>query len=201
MRHYVFGYGSLLDLLPFPPARAPRPEGFVADLRGYRRRWNVAMDNSRDLPGYKYYLDPDTGERPDAFVTFLNLEPDAGGGSVNGVLFPVDEEALVGFDSRERNYSRLEVTSRIEAQTNGPIWTYVGSQDARARYEQGKAAGTAVVSRAYADLVRDGYAALGADELAKFEDSTDPPAAPLRTLKRVDLPGSAARVAISPPRA
>ena len=33
------------------------------------------MDNSVDLPGYKYYVTPD-GERPPVFVTFLNLVED-----------------------------------------------------------------------------------------------------------------------------
>ena len=33
------------------------------------------MDNSRDLPGYKYYLDPGTGDRPAGSVAYLDLAP------------------------------------------------------------------------------------------------------------------------------
>ena len=57
-REFVFGYGSLAALGDgVAPSRTPRAEGFVCDLRGYRRQWGVAMDNSRDLPGYKHYTD------------------------------------------------------------------------------------------------------------------------------------------------
>src|SRR6476619_422472 len=70
---YVFGYGSLV--------RAPG--GHVAELIGHERRWGVAMDNTRDLEGYKYYLAPD-GSRPAVFVAFLDVAP-AAGASVHGV--------------------------------------------------------------------------------------------------------------------
>src|SRR3954452_9313466 len=76
---FVFGYGSLVEALD--------AGGRAAHLDGYRRRWQVAMDNSRDLPGYKYYVDPRTGERPRVFVAFLDLAPDPRA-RVNGVLFP-----------------------------------------------------------------------------------------------------------------
>jgi hypothetical protein len=60
---YVFGYGSLVAPLGLDLARARRREGFVADLPGFRRVWGVAMDNRRDLPGYKCYVDAD-GRHP-----------------------------------------------------------------------------------------------------------------------------------------
>src|SRR3712207_7042258 len=50
---WVFGYASLVD----------RPGAHEAELRGFHRRWNAAMDNSVDLPGYKHYLDPGDGSR------------------------------------------------------------------------------------------------------------------------------------------
>ena len=50
------------------------------------------MDNRRTIPGYKYYVDPDTGERPPVHVTFLNIYP-AAEGRVNGIAFPVTAEA------------------------------------------------------------------------------------------------------------
>ena len=42
---------------------ADSADGFVCDLHGYRRQWGVAMDNRRDLPGYKHYTD-EFGLRP-----------------------------------------------------------------------------------------------------------------------------------------
>ena len=65
MGTFLFGYGSLLRF----------PGGIPCHLLGHRRAWNVAMDNRQTIPGYKYYVDPDTGERPPVHVTFLNIYP------------------------------------------------------------------------------------------------------------------------------
>jgi hypothetical protein len=95
------------------------------------------MDNSVDLPGYKYYVGPD-GSRPDVKVTFLNLvEADA---AVSGVVLHFDEPP----DLRERNYTRREVEPGL--------WAYIGTPAARARFE----AGPSVVSREYFEVVRRG---------------------------------------------
>ena len=68
-RQFVFGYGSLAAEPHRAPTRELRDEGFVADLAGYRRGWGTAMDNRRDLPGYKYYAASD-GSRPAVSVAF-----------------------------------------------------------------------------------------------------------------------------------
>jgi hypothetical protein len=104
-------------------------------LAGYRRVWNVAMDNSVDLPGYKYYVDAE-GNRPDVKVTFVNLV-EAPGESVTGAVIPFDE----ALDARERNYERREIEPGL--------WAYVGTAEARARFEEGPS----VVSREYLALV------------------------------------------------
>jgi hypothetical protein len=138
------------------------------------------MDNSVDLPGYKHYVDPETGERPAVFVTFLNVEP-ADGAWVNGVLFGVDPDELALLDARERNYERRAVDV-----AGTRAWTYVGTTDARARYRSGVAAGAAVVSGGYADGVRASFAAIGKGALRRFDESTEPPGVPVRALRRVD---------------
>ena len=146
------------------------------------------MDNTRDLPGYKYFVDATTGERPAVFVAFIDLAADSQS-SVNGVVFPVHDEAqLAQLDARERNYERREVTAQVHPPITGTVWAYFGTAAARERFERGRAAGTAVVSRGYRDGVRGGYANLGAEELARFEASTDDPGLPIRDFKRVDLP-------------
>src|SRR3954462_5626102 len=109
MTAFVFGYGSLVR----------RPDGLPCNLLGHRRAWNVAMDNRRTIPGYQYYVDPDTAERPaperpPVRVTFLNLYP-AAEGRVNAVAFPVTADELDELDRRERNYDRIDVTRRIAA--------------------------------------------------------------------------------------
>lgn len=114
--HFVFGFGSLVkgsDLRKFLRRKVDEPiESSICQLRAYRRCWNVAMDNAQDLPSYKYYIDPQTGQRPEVFVTFLNVRP-ATGHEITGILFSVTEEELRMLDKRERNYARTEVSKAI----------------------------------------------------------------------------------------
>ena len=51
-RQLVFGYGSL-------PAEEV---GVECRLHDHGRGWDVAMDNREIVPGYKVYVDPETGE-------------------------------------------------------------------------------------------------------------------------------------------
>lgn len=174
---YVFGYGSLVDRQSLPGS--PR----LAQLNGFRRVWNVAMDNSQDLPGYKYFRRISDGVRPRAFVTFLNLAPDAGS-SVNGVLFHADDAQLRLLDARERNYTRCDVTSAVRGGGQEIVWTYIGTAAAEARFN----AGPAIVSCEYLKSVEAAFASLGPSELASFRASTAPPTCPVVDLRRVDLP-------------
>src|SRR3954468_4926079 len=146
---FVFGYGSLLEQAAGVPCRLQAP----------RRRWGVAMDNRRTIPGYKYFLDA-AGGRPVVYVTFLDAVPDTAS-SVGGVAFAVEADGLAALDARERNYTRVDVTARVDADLGGPVWAYLGSDVGRARYAAGARAGTAVVARAYLDGVRAGFSARG----------------------------------------
>lgn len=173
---WVFGYGSLL-----PAGAAALPDGAVpCRLRGWRRGWDVAMDNTRDLPGYKHYVTPG-GERPDLMVAFLDIAPHAGG-VVNGAAIPVDDGELPGLDRRERNYRRVEVTGHIDADLpgTGPVWAYAGLEASRERAARGRREGRLVVSRGYLERVRAGFAAIG--EHAAFTRLTGPRRAPIADL-------------------
>jgi hypothetical protein len=156
MRVFVFGYASLA-----------RDGGMPAYLPGYRRAWNVAMDNRATIPGYKYYVD-EGGERPEVFVTFLNLVP---GGGVHGKVVPIED--IAALDARERNYARVDVSASVDHP--GPVYAYIGLDEAVARFEAGHRAGRAVVARAYLESVR-----------AAFD--VDAPLVPVRDLTRIDLP-------------
>lgn len=161
-RQLVFGYGSLaVDL-----------GGEAAELRGHRRLWGVAMDNGRDVPGYKHYVLRADGGRPQVHVAFLDIVQDAQS-AVNGVIGPVDEAALRELDRRERNYVRVDVTGDVPGATR-TVWAYVGSPGGRARLRAAHDRGQAVISRDYLERVRAGFAALGPQQLAAFERSTDP---------------------------
>jgi cation transport regulator ChaC len=180
-RTYVLGYGSLVAG-PGHQLAARR----LVHAKGLRRTWNVAMDNRLTLEGYKYYVDPDTGERPSIFVTFLNVVQDPAS-TINGVIVPVDTHELQSLNERERNYDRVDVTERIVEPVDGSVWAYVGSVAARERYEQGFRGGTAVVDAAYYASVRSQFRRLGEGPHSEFRRSTDEPRCPVRRLRRLDV--------------
>ena len=184
---FVFGYGSLAAQLSVTPTRERRGEGFVADLAGYRRGWGVAMDNRRDLPGYKYYTAPD-GSRPAVCVAFLDVSP-VPDETVNGLCLPVDEVLLDRLDARERNYERCDVSDRVAA-GGARVWVYAGREDSRARLREARRAGEAVIDAGYLQAVRAAFAALGETELAGCRPSLDPGGLPVRRLVRHELPGA-----------
>jgi Gamma-glutamyl cyclotransferase, AIG2-like len=181
---HVFGYGSLALLGGHMLSRTPAPAGYVTDLLGFERRWGVAMDNSRDLPGYKRYLLAD-GSRPRVHVAFLEVVARAGA-RVNGVCLPVTDEALAELDRRERNYVRRDVTDRL-AHAVGRTWAYVGSEPGRRRLRRARAAGRLVVAEAYRDAVVAGFEALGAAELDAARGSLDTADMPVWALERMDF--------------
>jgi len=184
---FVFGYGSLAASLGPAPTREIAPHGFVSELAGARRTWGVAMDNRRDLPGYKYYSDA-AGNRPEAFVAYLDLV--AGEGTVNGLCLPVDGATLIALDRRERNYARIDVSDRIEAGGAGPlrVWAYVGTDEARRRFAHGCRTGTVVIHAGYARAVEAAFAALGDDEHRACLPSLHPGEIPVVELVRHELP-------------
>ena len=79
----MFGYGSL-------PAEEA---GVECRLHDHGLGWDVAMDNREIVPGYKVYVDPDTGLRPEVEVAFVSITPEPGT-SVDGLAFPVSDEKL-----------------------------------------------------------------------------------------------------------
>jgi hypothetical protein len=165
----VFGYGSLVDG-PVRPAVLP----------GWRRTWGIAMDNAVDLPGYKHYEVPGTGERPAVMVAFLDVAPDPAG-EVPGVVFEVSEEELAALDRRERNYARADVET-----SEGPATTFAGRPESRARRDRGMAESRCVVQRAYLEAVRTGFEALEPGGAARFDATTGPLPGPVIDLVRVD---------------
>ena len=185
---FVFGYGSLAAELAFVPGREIRREGFVADLPGFTRGWGVAMDNRRDLSGYKYYTTPD-GSRPAVFVAFLDVWAAGEGSAVNGLCLPVDAGQLARLDRRERNYARLDVSDRIEA-GGARVWVYAGTPPARERLRDARRDGRAVIDAGYLRAVESAFAALGADELSLCRPSLAPGDLPVMELVRHELAAS-----------
>jgi cation transport regulator ChaC len=187
-RHFVFGYGSLTARPGLVVTRELKEDGFTADLAGLRRTWGVAMDNRRDLPGYKYYTDA-AGRRPEVFVAYLDLveAPEDSGAVVNGLCLPVDDAILAQLDRRERNYERTDVSDRVAAD-GATVWAYLGMAAARERLAEGRRTGTALIDRGYVRTVAAGFAVLGDDELAACRASLEPGDLPVADLTRHELP-------------
>jgi Gamma-glutamyl cyclotransferase, AIG2-like len=164
-RQLVFGYGSL-------PAEEA---GVECCLHDHRRHWGVAMDNRETIPGYKVYVDPDTGERPAVEVAYLSIER-VPGERVEGLAFPVTDAELAALDDRERNYERCDVTDLVDAHHGARVWAYVGSAAGRIRLVRGRRRGTAVVSRGYLEKVRTAFGTVAV-----------PPDLPVRALLRRDV--------------
>jgi gamma-glutamylcyclotransferase (GGCT)/AIG2-like uncharacterized protein YtfP len=185
---YVFGYGSLTARAGPAPTRELKEHGFVADLVGLRRTWGVAMDNRRDLPGYKFYTDA-AGGRPQVYVAYLDLvaAPGDPAAAVNGLCLPVDGRLLSELDHRERNYERTDVSDRVVA-GGARVWAYVGSAAARERLAAGRRDGTAVIDAGYVRTVEAGFAALGPPEHAACRPSLDPGGLVVLELTRHELP-------------
>jgi cation transport regulator ChaC len=193
---WVFGYGSLVDLrrLAVFLGRELTPEDIAhGHLQGFRRTWNVATDNRLDLPGYKMYLDPETGERPEVFVTFLNLRPVVSGEEVNGIALRVTERELARIRDREHNYRLAEVTDRWRPEDSGRelpgrLVTSLGRPEAEARFREGRQTGRAVVRSHYRRLVHSAYGQRGRTWWEQYCSTTDAPGIAERALERVELP-------------
>jgi dephospho-CoA kinase len=184
---YVFGYASLVAL--------EDAGAVLGRLRGFRRRWGVAMDNWEGGEGVKHFLDPETGERPRIRVAYLDIYEQAGS-VVNGLALPVDADRLAELDARELNYRRVDVTAAFEGDAAGRVFTYVGLDAARERCRRGIEEANAFVSRDYAATVRCAFERLGPGAPAELDRTTDPLPFPERDLQVV----LSASIAGFPPR-
>ena len=176
--NFVFGYGSLVNVQNLEQylqrELQPDLDYVICSLENWQRCWNVAMDNSIDLPDYKYYRDRQTKERLKVFVTFLNVRPCLDK-IVRGILFCVSDAELKNLDLRERNYQRIEITQQldIKIEISGNAWTYIGLSEAEQRYQTGLLQDKAVIARTYFDSVQNAYISLGNKEYANYLDTTD----------------------------
>jgi cation transport regulator ChaC len=162
---YVFGYASLVALEDV--------DALPGRLRGFRRRWGVAMNNWEGGEEAKHWLDRATGERPRIRVAYLDIYEQAGS-AVNGLALPVDAERLVALDRREVNYERVEVTDAFAPEVGGRVFTYIGLDAARERCRRGAAEGDAFVASDYVGAVRRAFERLDSDSLPEFNRTTDP---------------------------
>lgn len=179
---WVFGYGSLVS-----ETHPVRMESSIvsprwASLLGHRRRWNVAMENRAAVSDPKHYLDPETGERPDLYVAYLNVVADEHS-QLNGLLIPVDDVGLAAFDRREVNYRRVDVSHSISPAPPGRTWCYLGLQAGVERYAAGAEEARVFIADEYHLTVRAAFAHAGPEQVEAYEDSTDAPRCPEMRLR------------------
>ena len=182
----VFGYGSLMNLDKLQQYLG-RNLTFGLDfkicgLRNFHRCWNIAMDNRLNLPNYKYYIERGTGNRPESFITFLNICPNQGK-TIMGILFRVCHEELNKLDQRERNYQRIDVTKKIEEKVAGKVWVYIGLEEAEQRYEQALKQNNGMIAQEYIESIYSGYKLWGQETWFNYVATTDKPRMPILNLK------------------
>jgi cation transport regulator ChaC len=178
---YVFGYGSLVELTA-PLALAGRTFPAVPGrLEGFRRWWGTAMNNWEATAAEKHFVDPGSDRKPRIKVAYLDIE-ERPGSTVNGLAIPVDARRLAELDVREINYSRTDVSPAFEPAIPHRVFAYVGTAAARERCRRTPDAAIHV-SRQYVSRIRRAFAALGADELAEYERTTEPSRFPERDLE------------------
>jgi|GEM_PF-1372596 len=194
---YVFAFGSLVD-----PASLSRTIGRddwvledfpLATLKGYKRVWNIAMDNRVSEPGYKRYVHEDApNTAPQVYVCFLNIVPDPSQ-QVVGAFVAVKEDEFAHLKRRERNYEAVDVTADMaHPPLDGRVFTFMGLAGAKVRFEAGSVAGTLVINVAYQSMVETAYRARGKAAFANYLASTETPeAVEFMALKTVRLPESA----------
>jgi cation transport regulator ChaC len=179
---YVFGYGSLVELNEPLVSEGHVFPAVPGRLRGFRRFWGAAMNNWEAADDQKHFVDPDSGLKPRIKVAYLDIEERAGS-MVNGLAIPVDAARVAELDLREVNYSRIEVSAVFEPAISQRVFTYVATEQARDRCREDRPDAVVHVSREYVERVRRAFAALGGDELAEFERTTEPLRFPERDLE------------------
>ncbi len=189
-KHYVFGYGSLVSLKSLENSLNRSTDSQMnyrnCYLHDYARVWNLGMDNAVVVPNYKSYIEPKTQARPNVFITFLNSQRSPKS-KIYGILFEVSEDELDKLDSRERNYSRVDVTEFLECDIDGIGWVYTGMKDSILAFEHAASANRSVIPSSYLETVTSAYDSLAVGRLDEFHQSTISNSLPTMDLQLVHL--------------
>jgi cation transport regulator ChaC len=166
----VFGYGSLADPASAAAtlARAVKPAA-VCRLAGWRRTWTVCRDNAASE---KTFALADGTVPP--FVVGLNIERRANEQGANGALIAITEAEADRLDRREMRYDRIDVTADVGTGDDARFERVI-AYTAKPDHHSPAPPDGAIVIAEYVRTVESAFAALGAQELAAFHASTDPP--------------------------
>jgi len=170
---YVFGYGSLAELTQPLSVGGRLFPAVPGRLRGFRRRWGVAMNNWEASEDEKHFVDPGSGLKPRLAVAYLDIEK-APGEAVNGLAIPVDAARLRELDAREINYERIDASAGFDPAIAHTVFVYRGTEAARQRVRAGADGGEIYASRQYVERIERAFKALGPGQLDEYERSTEP---------------------------
>ena len=187
----LFAYGSLAGAASAAMTLdRPVETAQTATLTGWARGWTVCRDN---LGSEKTFARAD-GSLP-RFCLGLGVEPDRDAAAPNGVLIEVTQSELARLDLRELRYRRVEVTGAVTAEhdagrraarTSGhpapetamgtvAAFDHVFAYRPRPEHRCPGPPADAIVVAAYVRAVEASFAALGAEQLARFRATTAPP--------------------------
>lgn len=140
-------------------------------MSGWRRRFSLRRDNQRSEKTFALA----DGSIPD-WILSLNVEPaEPGQAGPNGVLIEVSGTELKRLDGREIRYSRVEVGDAARAIPGAPSFDRVFAYTAKPENLAPDDLTGAVVLRSYLTAVEAAFEALGAEHLAAYATSTEPP--------------------------
>lgn len=159
MKHYIFGYGSLINLVSLGRTIG-RPvdvdELKPACLRNYQRFWGlVETVFSEELA------------KPVRAV-FLDIRPDSDS-QCNGVIISVTDVEFSALLVRERNYDCLDVTDKLtDPPTDGRVKVFAG----RNEHQIATPTSECYVMQRYIGLLHTGVDSLGIDFANRFWTDT-----------------------------
>ena len=165
----LFGYGSLMSIASMEASLGRKYDGpfLVCAVKGWRRRWNIAM------PNRIFRTDTANGPITPKHILYLNVYRDAST-LLNGILFVVNNADIAAFDQREWIYHREDITHELDGVrvVGGSAYIYVA--DEQYRMNDVVSVEEAAVRKTYLSILEAGFAKLGEDFRKQYEQSTDP---------------------------
>jgi len=121
MKEFLFGYGSIINLISAKKTlgrEIPHSEVTTAKLKNFTRIWGIAAD---------VMVDGHNQNKP-IHAAFYDLQGKINS-TVNGVIIEVNAKELDDLDDREKQYNRIDVTKNIVAQMDyDKVYAYIGKK-------------------------------------------------------------------------
>jgi hypothetical protein len=188
----IFTYGSLISLASMEEALGHKYNGPVHEvhLEGYERSWTCVRpfnDPQAIAAGARKidaYFRRGTERVPISGAAELNVQPRKKG-RLNGILYLISNEELLGLDKREHGYRRADVSEKIEEFRfrGGRVYVYEGVPGSPPVSAADK--GTIILIKEFLDMVTGACDSRGKDFRTEFDKSTRPPAFPVLSYKDI----------------